>query len=152
MKRSLSVVEPLTAERKQALQDSVRDPSCGAVITFEGVVRNHNEGKEVRALFYEACESLALSEAANIFSEAKEKFAYTNAVCVHRTGELSIGDTAVYVAVTAGLGYGFDSYAVNIYGLVLPEIKKTLQITEEQEAMLNWLSSKNVRHVRAVEK
>ncbi|HZU49186.1 MAG TPA: MFS transporter, partial [Mycobacterium sp.] len=37
---------------------------------------------------------------------------------------------ALFVAVTAGLGYGFDSYAVNIYGLVLPEIKKTLHITE----------------------
>ena len=34
--------------------------------------------------------------------------------------------------MTAGLGYGFDSYAVNIYGLVLPEIKKTLHITEAQ--------------------
>ena len=34
--------------------------------------------------------------------------------------------------MTAGLGYGFDSYAVNIYGLVLPEIKKTLHITDAQ--------------------
>ncbi len=39
---------------------------------------------------------------------------------------------AVFVAVTAGLGYGFDSYAVNIYGLVLPDIKKALHITEAQ--------------------
>ena len=39
---------------------------------------------------------------------------------------------ALFVAVTAGLGYGFDSYAVNIYGLVLPDIKKTLHITEAQ--------------------
>lgn len=39
---------------------------------------------------------------------------------------------ALFVAVTAGLGYGFHSYAVNIYGLVLPEIKKTLHITETQ--------------------
>jgi putative MFS transporter len=39
---------------------------------------------------------------------------------------------ALFVAVTAGLGYGFDSYAVNIYGLVLPEIKKTLLITDAQ--------------------
>jgi putative MFS transporter len=39
---------------------------------------------------------------------------------------------ALFVAVTAGLGYGFDSYAVNIYGLVLPEIKKTLHINEAQ--------------------
>jgi putative MFS transporter len=36
------------------------------------------------------------------------------------------------VAITAGLGYGFDSYAVNIYGLVLPEIKKSLDITDTQ--------------------
>ncbi|MFZ0902768.1 MAG: MFS transporter [Mycobacterium sp.] len=39
---------------------------------------------------------------------------------------------SLFVAVTAGLGYGFDSYAVNIYGLVLPEIKKTLHITDAQ--------------------
>ncbi|MCV7016081.1 MFS transporter [Mycolicibacterium madagascariense] len=39
---------------------------------------------------------------------------------------------ALFVAVTAGLGYGFDSYAVNVYGLVLPEIKKTLHITDAQ--------------------
>jgi putative MFS transporter len=39
---------------------------------------------------------------------------------------------ALFVAVTAGLGYGFDSYAVNIYGLVLPEIKKTLHITDAE--------------------
>src|ERR1700680_4453165 len=37
---------------------------------------------------------------------------------------------ALFIAVTAGLGYGFDSYAVNIYGLVLPENKKTLHIPE----------------------
>ncbi|BBX99721.1 hypothetical protein MSEO_02210 [Mycobacterium seoulense] len=39
---------------------------------------------------------------------------------------------ALFVAVTAGLGYGFDSYAVNIYGLVLPDIKKTLHITDAE--------------------
>jgi len=39
---------------------------------------------------------------------------------------------ALFIAVTAGLGYGFDSYAVNIYGLVLPDIKKTMHITDTQ--------------------
>lgn len=39
---------------------------------------------------------------------------------------------ALFVAVTAGLGYGFDSYAVNIYGLVLPDIKKTLHISDAE--------------------
>ncbi|SPM28213.1 MFS transporter [Mycobacterium terramassiliense] len=39
---------------------------------------------------------------------------------------------ALFVAVTAGLGYGFDSYAVNIYGLVLPDIKRTLHVTDAE--------------------
>lgn len=39
---------------------------------------------------------------------------------------------ALFIAVTAGLGYGFDSYAVNIYGLVLPDIKRTLHITDAE--------------------
>src|SRR6201986_4538891 len=39
---------------------------------------------------------------------------------------------ALFVAVTAGLGYGFDSYAVNIYGLVLPDIKRTFHITDAE--------------------
>lgn len=131
--------EPLTAERKQALQDSVRDPSCGAVITFEGVVRNHNEGKEVRALFYEACESLALSEAAHIFSEAKEKFAYTNAVCVHRTGELSIGDTAVYVAVSAA--HRGEAFAACRY--IIDEVKHRLPIWKKEtyrDGQSSWVN------------
>ena len=43
---------------------------------------------------------------------------------------------ALFVAVTAGLGYGFDSYAVNIYGLVLPDIKRTLHITDAEAGYL----------------
>ncbi|MEE4186179.1 MAG: molybdenum cofactor biosynthesis protein MoaE [Gammaproteobacteria bacterium] len=83
-------------------RDRVRDDRCGGYATFEGWVRNTNEGLDVRRLEYQAYERLANKEGQRIMAEAAEKFALVHAVCVHRTGELEIGDTAVWVAVSAG--------------------------------------------------
>ena len=56
---------------------------------------------------------------------------------------------ALFVAVTAGLGYGFDSYAVNIYGLVLPDIKKTLHITDAEAGYIGYCAGRaNDQHRR----
>ena len=57
------------------LRAALKDARAGALIVFEGIVRNHNEGKNVRALAYEGYESLARAEAERIFAEAKSKFA-----------------------------------------------------------------------------
>jgi molybdopterin synthase catalytic subunit len=55
----------------------------------------------VLRLEYEAYEPLAVSEAQKIFAEAKQKFPYLQAHCVHRTGLLEIGDCAVWVGVSS---------------------------------------------------
>ena len=90
---------------KPLLPDSWRaelnDPSCGGYVTFEGWVRNSNEGHEVLRLEYQAYEALALKEGQRIMTEAAERFPVVNAVCVHRVGELEIGDLAVWVAVSS---------------------------------------------------
>ncbi len=83
------------------LKQTVCDNRAGAVATFEGRVRDHNEGKPVIALMYEACESLAEREAERIIAEAKENFAIINVAFQHRTGEIKIGELAVFVAVSA---------------------------------------------------
>jgi molybdopterin synthase catalytic subunit len=85
----------------QKLKDTLSRPDAGALVTFEGMVRNHNEGRSVAALAYEACESLAISEADKIIEEAREKFEIYDAVCVHRVGDLAVGDVAVWVGVTS---------------------------------------------------
>jgi len=88
--------EPLNAEQLKA---AAENPACGALVTFEGWVRNHNEGHAVTALEYEAYDQLAVAEGSRILGEAIEKFGLHQAVCVHRTGHLAIGDIAVWVGV-----------------------------------------------------
>lgn len=88
--------EPLDAEQ---LKFATENPACGALVTFEGWVRNHNEGHEVTSLEYEAYDSLAVAEGSRILDEAREKFGLRQAVCIHRIGHLAIGDIAVWVGV-----------------------------------------------------
>jgi sulfur-carrier protein adenylyltransferase/sulfurtransferase len=90
--------EPLDPE---ALRDSLRDPTCGGYASFEGWVRNHNEGHDVSRLEYEAFEALASKEAERIMAEAVERFGIEHAACVHRLGALAIGDLAVWVGASA---------------------------------------------------
>jgi len=84
-----------------ALRRSLQDPACGGYAAFEGWVRNLNEGREVRRLEYEAFESLAVREGERIIDEARSQFGVTNARCVHRIGDLPLGEIAVWVGVSA---------------------------------------------------
>jgi molybdopterin synthase catalytic subunit len=79
-------------------------------VTFEGWVRDHNDGLPVLALDYEAYAPLAEKEGERILAEAREKFAIVGAVCIHRVGSLRIGDLAVWVGVSAAhRGAAFDA-------------------------------------------
>ena len=86
---------------QQDLRQGLLSPDAGALSTFEGWVRNHNEGRTVIALEYDVYESLCLKEAQAIFQEAYEKSDIIAAKCVHRSGRLMVGDLAVWVGVTA---------------------------------------------------
>lgn len=93
-----------------ALKRGLANPASGACVTFEGWVRNHNDGRSVDHLCYESFAPLALSEGARILSEARRRFGVHEAVCVHRTGTLAIGECAVWVGVsTAHRGEAFDA-------------------------------------------
>ena len=83
------------------LREQLFDAAAGGYNAFEGWVRNHNEGREVLRLEYEAYEPMVISEGDKIIAEAKQKFAFVKADFVHRTGLLEIGDCAVWVGVAA---------------------------------------------------
>jgi len=78
------------------------NPGSGGYVSFEGWVRNRNEGKDVSQLAYQAYEVLAIKEGNRIVAEAMDRFPIDDAMCVHRVGELAIGDLAVWVGVSAG--------------------------------------------------
>ncbi|MSU64759.1 MAG: molybdenum cofactor biosynthesis protein MoaE [Opitutus sp.] len=84
-----------------SLQRQLTESRAGACVTFEGWVRNHNEGQAVLALEYEAYAPLAVKEGERILAEAREKFTLLGAVGVHRVGHLRLGELAVWVGVTA---------------------------------------------------
>ncbi len=74
---------------------------AGAYASFEGWVRDHNDGRAALGLRYEAYVALAEAEGGRIVEEALAKFAIVDAACVHRIGDLAIGDLAVWVGVSA---------------------------------------------------
>src|SRR5579859_8299487 len=85
----------------ESLRKELADPMCGGYASFEGLVRNHNEGMNVRHLEYEAFEPLAIKEGERIVAEAIERFGIEHAACVHRIGDLAIGEMAVWVGAAA---------------------------------------------------
>lgn len=84
-----------------ALAAALQDDRAGALASFEGRARNHNEGRAVSRLQYEAYESLARTEGERILAEARQRFDIIDACCVHRIGALGIGDTAIWVGALA---------------------------------------------------
>ena len=84
-----------------ALAGQLLDLRAGAYVEFQGRVRNHNEGRAVNALEYEAYAALAEKEGARIVAEAAARFPILGAACVHRVGRLELGELAVWVGVTS---------------------------------------------------
>jgi molybdopterin synthase catalytic subunit len=73
-------------------------------------VRDHNEGRTVLRLEYEAFAPLALREGTRILAEARARFGLERAYCAHRIGLLQIGELAVWVGVSAAhRGEAFDA-------------------------------------------
>lgn len=84
-----------------AAKRELTDPAFGGHVSFEGWVRDFNEGRQVEHLEYEAFEPLALREGERILAEACEHHGVTHAVCIHRLGDLAIGELAVWVGASA---------------------------------------------------
>lgn len=83
-----------------ALLAEVGSPADGAVLLFLGTVRDHNEGRRVRGMRYDAYAAMAVSVLEEIVSEARSRWPDASIAAVHRTGELALGEASVGVAVS----------------------------------------------------
>ena len=84
-----------------ALIGHVREPEDGAVVTFDGCVRNHSHGRRTLFLDYEAYEPMALGKIREIAEQIHEKFAIHRVAIAHRLGRLEIGETSVFIAISS---------------------------------------------------
>lgn len=76
-------------------------PTCGAIVTLDGFVREWTKGKQTEYLVYEAYEPMALAEMEKLGAAAGERFEIAHVAIVHRLGRLEIGETSVVIAVAA---------------------------------------------------
>ncbi len=111
-----------------SLRIQLLDPKAGGYASFEGWVRNHNEGHAVRHLEYEAFEPLAIKEGERIVAEAVKRFGVEHAACVHRVGDLAIGEMAVWVGVSAR--HRGEAFAACRY--IIDEVKHRVPIWKKE--------------------
>ena len=85
----------LDVERIAAALD--RSGADGAVVTFVGLVRNHNAGRRVLYLEYEAYEPLALKSFERILQESRERWPSARLALHHRVGRIEIGEASIVI-------------------------------------------------------
>jgi len=102
--------------------------SAGGYVSFEGWVREENEGLKVTRLEYEAFQELAVKEGDRIIAEALRRFPVKHALCLHRVGSLALGDMAVWVGVSsAHRGEAFDACRY-----IIDEVKHRVPIWKKE--------------------
>jgi molybdopterin synthase catalytic subunit len=89
---------PLDPER---VVNQVRKDEAGAIALFYGIVRDHNMGRHVLYLEYEAYPEMAEKVMRDLAGEVKARFSVTEIAAQHRTGRLEIGETSLLVAVSS---------------------------------------------------
>ena len=133
------------------LKKDLLSQEAGALVCFEGLVRNHNEGKKVSALEYEAFSALCDKEGLKVITEALDKFNIFNARCFHRIGKLSINEMAVWVGVTSA--HRNDAFKACRY--IIDEVKLRLPIWKKEyykNGDSGWVSCEACSHPHTHEK
>jgi len=119
------VREPIDRE---ALVKRLKQPSDGAVVIFDGVVRDNTRGRRTLYLDYESYEAMALQQMESLAAEVRERFAVRGASIVHRLGRLEIGETSVLIVVAAAhRGGAFDACR-----WIIDTLKKTVPIWKKE--------------------
>jgi len=109
------------------LVERVRSDRDGCVVTFLGVTRDHNEGRRVLHLEYEAYRPMAERKIAEIVEEMEARYPIGSVAIAHRVGRVDVGETSLVVAVSAphrGPAFEAASYFVDELKRVVPIWKK----------------------------
>jgi molybdopterin converting factor subunit 1 len=106
----------------------LKAPGDGAVLAFEGIVRDHSGTRRTLYLDYEGYESMALVKLRELAAAMRERFRIDRLALIHRLGRLEIGETSVLVAVSSEhRGSAFDACR---YGI--DTLKKTVPIWKKE--------------------
>ncbi len=113
----------------EAIRRRVEGPGAGAVLTFAGTVRDHHLDRQVAGIEYHAYESMATKEMDRVEGAARTKWAGIDIAIVHRIGWLEVGETSVFIAVSAAHreeGFAALRYAIDTLKKSVPMWKKEM--------------------------
>lgn len=103
-------------------------PADGACIVFEGVVRDHNEGKRVQSIFYDAYRSMAEKEMERVIDEVRGAHPDVAIAVQHRLGHLQVGDASIVIVCTSP--HRADAYEAS--RMAIDTIKKRVPIWKKE--------------------
>ena len=110
----------------------------GAVVTFAGVVRDHNDGRPVAGVYYECYREMAERELSRLAAETEVRFPVKVARLEHRVGELAVGDVSLLLIVGS-------SHRKNAFGAcqhIIDEMKQRVPIWKKEryaDESAKWL-------------
>ncbi|MEJ2010377.1 MAG: molybdenum cofactor biosynthesis protein MoaE [Acidobacteriota bacterium] len=131
--------------RTSEFAQSLKASSDGAVVVFEGIVRDNSQGQKTLYLEYEAYSPMAVRKMEEIGDEAKTKFEIDSVGIIHRVGRLEIGETSVAIVVTAAHrrpAFAACHYLIDRLKQVVPVWKK-----EYFENGAVWAEGEGKKHV-----
>jgi len=111
----------------QEIVERIQKPEDGAVVVFDGVVRDHSKNKSVRYLEYDAYESMAIRKLEEVGMRARSGYAIRDIAIVHRLGHLDVGECSVAIVVaSAHRGPAFEAcrFAIDTIKEIVPIWKK----------------------------
>jgi len=115
---------------KLGLERRLITGAAGAVVTFDGVVRDHNKGRRVVSLQYEAYEPMAVKEMRRLGAEVRERWPEVERIgVIHRFGELKISESSVVIVVTSAhrrVAFEACRYAIDRLKQTVPIWKKEI--------------------------
>ena len=123
----------------RALVDTVMRKSDGAYVLFEGVVRNHHDGRAVESIFYDAYRPMAEKEMDAIVRDVSARYPDVALAVVHRLGHLVVGDSSI--AIVASSPHRAESFEA--CRMMIDRIKETVPIWKKErgpggEEWLGW--------------
>jgi molybdopterin synthase catalytic subunit len=118
--RSPILIEPMVSE--------LRQPEDGAVVVFDGIVRNHTKGRETLYLEYEGYEPMALKKMREIEEAARQRWPVNRIGIVHRLGRLEIGEASIVIVVTSA----HRKAAFEACQYIIDSLKKTVPIWKKE--------------------
>ncbi len=111
-----------------SLLKGIKQPEDGAVVVFEGIVRDNTRGRRTLYLDYEAYEAMALKQMEELAARAMVEFKIRDVAIVHRLGRLEIGETSVLILVaSAHRAAAFDACR-----WLIDTLKKTVPIWKKE--------------------